>query len=341
MKKILLLLLLLAVVAGSGWYYARHRQPPPDEGRIVLYGNVDIREALLAFNGSEHIREIRVEEGAVVEPGQLLASLDKDRLLARVEAAEARVEAQRQLVARMEAGSRPEEIREARARLAEARAAVVEAEARYKRIDSLARRKLAPVQELDAARAALDRARARERLARATLDLVLAGPRREDIARERAVLKADEAGLALARSELADADLHAPVAGTIRDRILEPGDFATPQRPVFTLAFTSPVWVRVYAAETELGKIRPGMPAVITTDSFPGKSYPGWVGYISPTAEFTPKSVESPGLRTHLVYQVRVYACNPQGELRLGMPATVTIDPDAMPLPDPQRRACQ
>lgn len=100
---------------------------------------------------------------------------------------------------------------------------------------------------------------------------------------------------------------------------------ATPQRPVYTLALTDPLWARVYVAEPDLGKIRPGMAATLQTDSFPGKLYQGWVGYLSPTAEFTPKTVETRELRTHLVYQVGVYVCNPEGELRLGMPVTVQI----------------
>jgi len=77
--------------------------------------------------------------------------------------------------------------------------------------------------------------------------------------------------------------------------------------------------------EPALGKVAPGMTAEIQTDSYPDKSYAGWVGYISPTAEFTPKNVESPELRTRLVYQMRVFATNPDGELRLGMPVTVII----------------
>jgi HlyD family secretion protein len=84
--------------------------------------------------------------------------------------------------------------------------------------------------------------------------------------------------------------------------------------------------VRTYVAEPDLGKVKPGMAAVVNTDSYPEKDYQAWVGYISPTAEFTPKSVETPDIRTSLVYQVRVFVCNPRNELRLGMPATVTID---------------
>jgi HlyD family secretion protein len=157
------------------------------------------------------------------------------------------------------------------------------------------------------------------------------GPRKEDIAAGKAKLQAYEADLALARRELADARLYAPTNGVIRDRILEPGDMASPQKPVFTLALDDPLWVRAYVAETDLGKIRLGMKAEVTTDSYPGKRYDAWIGFISPTAEFTPKSVETAEVRTKLVYQVRAFVRNPEGELRLGMPAVVTIPLNSTP----------
>jgi HlyD family secretion protein len=111
----------------------------------------------------------------------------------------------------------------------------------------------------------------------------------------------------------------------LRERILEPGDWASPQTPAFTLALTEPLWVRAYVPEPSLGRVVPGTRAEIRTDSFPDRVYRGWVGAVSPTAEFTPKNVETPDLRTRLVYQVRVFVCDPGDALRLGMPATVTI----------------
>ena len=149
-----------------------------------------------------------------------------------------------------------------------------------------------------------------------------------DRAAAKATLQAYEAQLDLARRDLTDADLVAPADGVIEDRILEPGDMASPQKPVLTLALDDPLWIRVYVAETDLPRIRPGMKAWVTTDGFPGRRYEGWVGFISPTAEFTPKSVETLEVRTKLVYQVRVVVHNPQGELRLGMPAVVTLPLD-------------
>ncbi|MEI6108242.1 MAG: efflux RND transporter periplasmic adaptor subunit [Opitutae bacterium] len=156
-------------------------------------------------------------------------------------------------------------------------------------------------------------------------EVVVLGPRQEDIAAAQAQLQAAQATLTLTRQELADTKLYAPTNGIIENRILEIGDMAFPKTPVFTLALTDPVWVRTYVPEPDLGKLTPGMSATVTTDSFPGKTYPGWIGYISPTAEFTPKQIETTDLRARLVYQVRVFVPNPDNELKLGMPATVTV----------------
>lgn len=143
---------------------------------------------------------------------------------------------------------------------------------------------------------------------------------------------ADTAQLALLKQRLADAVLVAPLDATVRTRILEPGDMASPQTPAFSLAITNPKWIRAYVGEPELGKLHPGMAAYATIDGFAGRRFVGWVGFISPVAEFTPKTVETPALRTSLVYEVRVYVRDPQDNLRLGMPATVHIrlaPPDA------------
>ena len=109
----------------------------------------------------------------------------------------------------------------------------------------------------------------------------------------------------------------------------------SPRQPVYTLALTDPVWVRVYIDETDLGRLKPGQHAYVTTDSYPDKRYEGWLGYVSPTAEFTPKSVQTREVRSSLVYQGRVYVCNPSGELRLGMPADVHLDVTQPPLASP------
>lgn len=334
-KKVMRLVVvsLLAAIGAGGWWYAGTRDRP-DETHLLLYGNVDIRETDLSFNNSEHIDRILVQEGARVRKGQLLATLHRERMQAEVTAAEARVAAQKAVLARLETGSRPEEVAQARANVAAARAKLVDAQVTSERTQNLYQEQAASKQALDDAQAKLITARADLKVAEQALALAVEGPRTEDIEEARAKLKADEAQLELAREVLKDTELYAPAEGVIRDRILEVGDMASPQTPVLTLALVNPVWVRTYAPETVLGRLAPGMLAEVATDSYPGKTYPGWIGFISPTAEFTPKNVETSELRTRLVYQVRVYVCNPQDELRLGMPATVSIALD-QPKPEP------
>lgn len=332
-KKIIalpILLLIIGLISGGYWWWQSH-QGASSADRLNLYGNVDIREVDLAFNGSERITQLLVQEGDQVKKGQLLATLATQRLTPRVAQAEAQLAAQRQVVAKLEAGTRPEEINQARAEVDSAKAQLHEAQRSLKRIRDLAARDLASPQQVDDAQAAADTTKARLEVAQAALELALAGPRKEDIAAAKATLNAHEAALALVRQELEDTHLYASSDGVIRNRILEPGDMASPQRPVYTLALTNPVWIRAFIDEPDLGKIHPGMRASVTTDSYTGKSYQGWIGYISPSAEFTPKSVQTEEVRTSLVYQVRVYVCNPQNELRLGMPVTVTVPLDQSP----------
>lgn len=317
------LLVLLGVTGLTAWLFLGRQADEASE--LVLYGNIDIREVALAFDSNEHIATMLVHEGEHVKAGQLLASLHKQRLQEIVARAEAQAAAQREIVAGLEAGSRPEEISKARADVEAATVIARDAQRTYERQRVLLSQKLIAQQTVDDAKSAAEAAEARLKAARETLNLVLAGPRKEDIAAAKATLKASEAGLAFARQQLSDTDLYAPADGVIQNRILEPGDMVSPQTPVYTLALTDPVWVRAYVAEPQLGKIRLGMRAQVSADSYPDKRYRAWIGFISPTAEFTPKSVETTEVRTSLVYQVRVFVCNPQDQLRLGMPVTVTI----------------
>lgn len=324
-KKIIIAIvpLVLIVIIVLLWWRANHEES--DGTTLQLYGNVDIREAQLAFNSSEHITEIRVQEGDRVTKGQLLARLHTELLDAQLAEAEATLLSQQQTVAKLEAGSRPEEINKGQAEFEAARARAKSTRDSYKRIVRLLEKKLTSAEDVENAQSLADVAQAQMEASKQALALLQAGPRKEDIAVARAQLAARKAGLVRAQQQLEDANLYAPAGGIIRNRILEPGDMAFPTTPVLTLAFIEPVWVRAYLPEPMMGKVPLGAKALIYTDSYRDKTYQGWVGYISPTAEFTPKNVQTPELRTRLVYSVRVYACNAQGELRLGMPATVTI----------------
>ncbi|MGB9711529.1 MAG: efflux RND transporter periplasmic adaptor subunit [Dissulfurimicrobium sp.] len=324
-KQIVLRLVIPLLVLGGVAFYVFGIYKRPSGNVITLYGNVDIRQVNLAFDASGRIERMLVKEGDVVKSGQLLAELDVTRYEANLKKAEAQVASQKEVVAALLAGTRHQQIAAARARVRRAEVVMRDAEANYGRLKGLVDKGLVSKQAFDDAEANFKAAKAELDAAHQDLDLAVEGPRKEDIAAAKSTLKAYEAALDYARREFEDTRLYAPSSGIIENRILEPGDMVSPNTPVFTLALFDPVWVRAYIDEPDLGRIRLGMPAEVTTDSFPGKVYKGWVGFISPTAEFTPKPVETTELRTKLVYQVRVFVSNPQGELRLGMPATVKI----------------
>jgi HlyD family secretion protein len=333
---IVAVLLMIAAAAGAAYWYMR---PAEQTQQLVLYGNIDLRQVDLAFNGNERIAAVLVQEGDVVHKGQVLAKMDTSRLQPQFEQAKAQVAAQKAVVQRMHNGSRPEEIAQARANLASAKADAENARLLYNREKTLFEKASATQQDVDNSKAATDVADAKVDVNQKALELAVAGPRVEDIAQAEAQLRANQAQLALARQQLADATLVAPTDGVIRSRLMEPGDMASPQRPVFSLAVTDPKWARVYVSESDLGRIRPGMTASTMVDAFPQRRFAGWVGFISPVAEFTPKTVETEELRTSLVYEVRVFVKDPNDDLRLGMPVTVYVPLAQGTRPQPSQAA--
>ncbi|MCO6435528.1 MAG: efflux RND transporter periplasmic adaptor subunit [Phycisphaerae bacterium] len=331
MKLIGIILLVVLAAAGGAAGYALwlEYQTPEVEGAVTLYGNVEIREADLAFNGEEHIAEVLVEEGDRVEKGQILARLQTDRLEDEIARANSQIDAQSEVLRRLENGTRPQEIEQARARVASGEARVENAQRVVDRLRESAQSGASSQQDLDDALARLAVERSELNVRREELDLALEGPRKEDIAEARAHLAAAKADLSLLQDRLDDTTLRAPAVGVIQSRILEPGEFAAPSRPVFSLALIDPKWVRAYVPQPDLGKIQQGMKAHVMSDSFPDQMFEGWVGFISPKAEFTPKSVQTEDLRTRLVYEVRVYVNDTENRLRLGQPVTVHIERDS------------
>jgi HlyD family secretion protein len=328
MKKRIVIraLVVSSVAAGAAVLYLDRR---PGTNELVVQGNVDLRQVDLPFKDNERIVEVLAQEGDRVRAGQVLARLDVERLRARIAEARAQVSAQQEVLRRLKNGSRPEEIAQARANVDSASADAENAERQYNRLLSISRvagSRAVSESDVDEAFASLRVMRARLVNARKGLQLSIAGPREEDIAEAQAQFDAANAQLELLLRQLADAQLVSPTDAVVRSRLMEPGEMASPQRPVFSLAVTDPKWIRAYVSESDLGRLKPGMSAEVTTDTEPDRPLPGWVGYISSVAEFTPKTVQTEELRTRLVYEVRVFVKDPRDELRLGMPATVHLN---------------
>jgi len=315
----------LAVGGGYAYWQLRHAAPAnPDQ--LVLYGNIDIREADLAFNIAGRVATMQVDEGDVVHKNQLLASLEPQIYDADVKAARADVGAKRAALDRLLAGNRPQEIKKAREDAQAIQAQLVDARATLKRTQELIGARFAPLKQLDTDQARVNNLGAQLRAAQQQLELMIQGPRIEDITQARAQLRASEAQLLVAVTRMEYTNLYAKEDGVITTRVVEPGSVVQANTPVYTESLTSPVCVRTYVSEVNLGRVRPGTKAKIFTDSRPDRPYDGWVGFISPVAEFTPKTVETPQLRTSLVYRLRVYVKNDDGSLRQGMPVTVRLN---------------
>lgn len=313
--------LLVVVAVGISWY--RQRDAAAKIGTI--YGNVDIREATLAFRVAGRVAAFNVDEGATVKAGDVIASLDPEPLqnvLSASEGTEAALAARNSLVHH---GFRTEDIEQAKARLASAKSALAEAERQLARQQALAPEGAAPQKALDGAQAARDQAAAQVKVMEEQVRTMTTGFRKEEVAESDAQLRQAQAQARSARLALKDAVLTAPSDGVILSRSIEKGTMVQNGTPAFSLSLTNPVWVRAYASESQLGTFAPGAKVTLHTDASPDKVYKGAVGFVSPTAEFTPKPVETSDLRTSLVYRLRVIVENADDQLRQGMPVTVRL----------------
>lgn len=319
---IIFVLLIVVVIGIFGW----ERKQSQEERILTLYGNVDIRQVNLGFRVFGKLTQLLVDEGDPIKMGQILAYLDDEPYRDQINQAQANVEAMEAAFLLKKNGYRPQEIEQAVAQVYEQAVVVENARLILKRSDELVKTKGIPLQDRDNSDASYREAEAKLLALKENLSLLREGYRAEEIEQAQANLKEAKAALATAILQLQDCTLIAPSDGTILVRAQEPGAVLAAGATVFTLSLDNPVWVRAYVEETNLGHIHPGMKVKLTTDST--KSFEGQIGFISPTAEFTPKTVETPELRTSLVYRLRLVVLNPDVNLRQGMPVTVTIEKD-------------
>ena len=277
-----------------------------DDGTVRLNGRLEAPVVDLAPKVAGRVVEVLVREGDRVKTGDLLARLDlgetalaPERDAKGLQSAEARFNDLR-------VGSRSAEVAQAEADLADKRAAAELARKELERQETLLSKKVGTQRDTDTARTGVERAVANAKMAADRLQLLREGFRkgqteqaRVDVERARAVLRQSE-------SVAREAEIHAPADGIILHRMAEPGLLLGPGQPALTMAFANRLYVRTFVPETQLGRVKPGSPAEVTVDAFPGNVFPGKVTEISPDAEFTPKPVDTPRERVNLVYAAKV-----------------------------------
>jgi len=326
MNRRLLLLILLAVsISAAVIWFVFHSIRKDDAGTIDVSGNIEVTTVELSFKIPGRVKDRLVDEGEQVRKDQLVARLDPEDLLHEAESRKAEVRVARASLTELETGYRKEEIAQAEASLKKITAEADRFRVDFARQQRLYRKEVISARDFDAARAAFEASQASVREARERLNLLRSGPRKETIAQARARLDSAEAVLALAETRLGHATLTSPAAGLVLSKNIEPGEQVAAGTPVVTVGMLDEVWMRAYISETDLGRVKVGQKATVTTDTWPGKKYEGRISFISPEAEFTPKSVQTAKERVKLVYRIKITVPNPAGELKPGMPADAEI----------------
>jgi HlyD family secretion protein len=327
MKRLILVLILLAVAIAAGVYYSsRLARKPAPVNQLTLSGNIEAHESLVSFKVLGRIVELHVEEGQVIAQDALLARLEDADSKQRVRVDEAGVRVRESNLALTLAGTREQEVKAAQQATMDSQADLEQKRLDNDRMQRLFSKDEVTAQERDLAETALKRAEAKFSADQQRYSEAVEGNRKEDIAIADANLNQARANLGLSRVNLDYTVLRAPAAGVITVREAELGEVVSPGSPVVTIADLDHIWLRAYIPETDLGRVHWGQDATITTDTYPGKQYHGHISFISSTAEFTPKSVQTNKERVTLVYRIKIDLENANHELKPGMPADARID---------------
>jgi len=296
-----------------------------DDGTMKLSGNVEVTECNVGFKVAGKIRALKVDEGARVKEGDLIAELSSGDVKALVDQNRAALEEARVKLAELKAGSRRQEIVKARADSASLEAELVKARKDFERAGTLYENGAISASRFDAAKSAYETRLGQLKSARQQQSLVEEGPRREDIRAAELRVKQLEALVANTEEKLADTRLYAPISGVVFRKNVELGEIVQPGAAVFTIGDLDRPWVKVYVKEDKLALVKLGQKARITVDTYKDRSYEGTVTFISSDAEFTPKNVQTQEERVKLVFGVKVTVTNKDQELKAGMPADVRI----------------
>jgi HlyD family secretion protein len=302
-----------------------------DAGLVVASGHVEATEVLVSTKVSGTIESLAVDEGSVVAAGQELARIDTTDTRLALDAGRAeRAQAEAELRLRL-AGSRVEDVREARAQVVRAEADLDGAQKDLDRMEGLLAAGSGTTKARDDARTRRDVARAGLDAARERLQRLEAGFRREEKDGARARLEAAEARIAQLEQQLKDAVILSPVKGVVTEKLAEKGELAARGTGIVVVTDLPNAWLNAYVSEPDLARLRLGQEAEVVTDD--GQTRKGRVSFVASRAEFTPKNVQTRDERVKLVYRIKVALENADGLFKPGMPAEARLRPAGEPRP--------
>jgi HlyD family secretion protein len=314
-------LLLLAAAAAlglqgvAGW---------ANRDKVRASGTIEMDEVDIASWVGGRVVELRASEGDTVRAGDTLVVLDRGEVVADLSAQRAQAERAEALWRDLRVGPRPAEIEAAQAEVAAAASAHRLAEAQLKRIEHLHRSQVASAEELDRAQSDFEAAAARRSAAAEQLALLESGYRRDQVVAAGKAALAARAQLEAARSRAGELVLVAPVSGVVLTRSVLPGELAAAGIPVLTLGRPDSLWMRVYVAAPQLGRVRLGAPAEVRVVGSK-HGYAARVVEIATRAEFTPRAALTEEEQANLVFGVKLALEPTTGALKAGLPADALI----------------
>jgi HlyD family secretion protein len=326
MKKKRILIVLAVVVIGIAVLAVYNLKKQKDNGAMLLSGNVEATETNVGFKIPGRVMERLVDEGNKVKAGDLLAKLDSAEVASIVAQGRASLDEAATRLAELSAGSRSQEIEQAKAQMNAQEADLQKVRKDYERAEILYKNGAISASQFDVAKSAYDARSALHRNAIEALSLVREGPRKEEIRIAGHRVKQAKAALAASEERLKDTMIYAPINGVVLRKHVEAGETVASGTPVVTIGDLEHPWIKVYVKEDRLGQVRLGQKAKVTVDTFKGKTYEGTVTFISSEAEFTPKNVQTQEERVKLVFGIKVRVKNVNDELKPGMPADVRIE---------------
>ncbi len=288
-----------------------------------FYGNVDVRTVSLAFRVSGRLETLNFDEGEKLKKGDVIATIENSIFKENLNQINAQINLQEIQIQKLEKGYRTEEIEKSKAKLSEVKANLDRVNKDFQRAQTLLKSNSISEQSYDNTKAQALDLQAQYDYAKSSLELLQNGYEKEDILSAKATLESLKAQRNILQINYNDTVLYSPVDGTIITKVYEAGSIVNSSQTIVEIAKSDEFWVRSYLSEKYLALVKAGMKAVITTDG--NKTYEGVVSFISPLAEFTPKTVQTEDLRTDLVYRFRIIVNNVDDNLKQGMPVTITF----------------
>jgi HlyD family secretion protein len=334
-KKIIIIVFLILFIAAGIFVYFGQRNN--NQSELSFSGTIETTQANLSFQIPGRVASVTAREGQSVTKDQVIAELDRAEFQSRYDQAKANLDRaqkaklQLETVLHISQKTLPTEVARATAGVASANDTMQDAQKNYKRYAELFRKGVVTEKERDTLKLTYDVAKSRLAEAQSILKLAQGNlsrieAARQDIATSDAQIDSARAALSQAAIQLDYTQLRSPLSGMVISRNIEPGETVNVGREVITISDLSRVDLKIFVDETQIGKVKPGQKADVKVDTFPDKVFAGFVSFVSPEGEFTPKIIQTKKERVKLVYLVKISIDNPSRELKAGMPADAKLE---------------